>query len=169
MAAMISAVDDGVGDILNELERQNILDNTCIFFQSDNGPSRESRNWLDGSEDLYYGGKSGQLKGHKFSLYEGGIRVPGIMSWSGKIPSGQVIDEVGTAMDIFPTFVKAAGGTLSEYKLDGKDIIHVVTENANSPHKEIFWEMMDQTAVRSGKWKLVLNGRLVQNEIVSLT
>lgn len=93
MAAMISAVDDGVGQIRDELERLGIDRDTLIYFQSDNGPSRESRNWLDGRGDPYYGGTPGGLKGHKFSLYEGGIRVPGIFCWPGKIPAGQVIDE----------------------------------------------------------------------------
>ncbi len=81
MAAMISAVDDSVGDIMAELERLGVAQNTFSFFMADNGPSRESRNWLDGTLDPYYGGTAGKLKGHKFSLYEGGIRVPGIMHW----------------------------------------------------------------------------------------
>lgn len=162
MAAMISTVDDSIGEILDELERQGVLDNTCVFFQSDNGPSRETRNWLDGRRDPYYGGMAGALKGHKFSLYEGGISVPGIISWPGRIPPGKVIHEMGAAMDIFPTFLKAAGGNPDEYELDGLDIMPMVTENAPTPHREIFWEMGRQTAVRRGKWKLVLNGQLVE-------
>ena len=75
MAAMISAVDDGVGEIRNELIRQGLLENTIIYFQSDNGPSRESRNWLDGTQDYYYGGTAGIFSGHKFSLFEGGIKM----------------------------------------------------------------------------------------------
>lgn len=160
MAAMISAVDDGVGEILDELKRQNIFDNTCIFFQSDNGPSRESRNWMDGREDPYYGGSAGKLKGGKFSLFDGGIRVPAIISWQNKIPAGQIIDEVGVAMDIFPTFLKAAGGDVSEYKLDGLDIMPMLCDKAPSPHKEIYWEMYDQIAIRQGRRKLVLNGQI---------
>ena len=79
--AMISAIDDGVGAIRAELYRQGLLGNTMILFMSDNGPSRETRNWLDGRKDPYYGGGAGSLRGHKFSLYEGGIRVPGLLSW----------------------------------------------------------------------------------------
>ena len=108
MGAMISAVDDSVGEILSELERQGLLENTFTYFQSDNGPSRETRNWMDGNRDPYYGGSAGKLKGHKGSLYEGGIRSPGIMSWPDKIPVGQVIGQHGIAMDVFPTFVTAA-------------------------------------------------------------
>ena len=162
MAAMLSAVDDSVGEILNELERQGILDNTFAYFQSDNGPSREIRNWLDGTPDPYYGGSAGKLKGHKFSLYEGGIRSPGIMSWPDKVTAGQVVDQPGAAMDVFPTFLSAAGGAPNGYQLDGKNVMPMLTEGRPSPHDAIFWEMSQQTAVRRGKWKLVLNGQLVE-------
>ncbi len=165
MAAMLSAVDDGVGDIMDELERQGILADTAIFFQSDNGPSRETRNWLDGRQDPYYGGTAGKLKGHKFSLYEGGIRVPAILSWPSQIPSGQVIHAPGAAMDIFPTFLKAAGGNLAVFELDGMDILAMAAQGATSPHQAIFWEMDRQTAVRKGPWKLVLNGQLVEGAL----
>ena len=162
MAAMISAVDDCAGAVMAELERQGILEDTCVLFTSDNGPSRETRNWLDGCKDPYYGGTSGKLKGHKFSLYEGGIRMPALMSWPGRIPGGQVSNEICASMDIFPTLLKAAGGDPTEYELDGMDIMPVVAEGAQNPDREIFWEMGKQTAVRRGKWKLVLNGRLVE-------
>ena len=166
MAAMISAVDDGVGDIVDELKRCGQYENTCIFFQSDNGPSRESRNWLDGNKDPYYGGQAGSFKGHKYSLFEGGIRVPGILSWPSVIQGKQVIDEPCAAMDIFPTFLNAAGIDTSGYDIDGKDILGVVTQNDKSPHEYIFWEMDDQTAVRWGKYKLVLEGLLVEHDTV---
>lgn len=164
MAAMLSAVDDGVGQIVDELKRQNIFEDTLIFFQSDNGPSRESRNWLDGREDPYYGGLPGSLKGHKFSLFEGGIRVPGIFCWPGHIPAGQVIDEPCAAMDVFPTLLTLAGGDPSQYALDGRNILPVLTEGAPTPHDCIFWEMAEQTALRQGNYKLVLNGHLEEYE-----
>ena len=164
MAAMLSAVDDGVGQIVDELKRQGILEDTVIFFQSDNGPSRESRNWMDGRGDPYYGGKPGGLKGHKFSLFEGGIRVPGIFCWPGHIPGGQVIDEPCAAMDVFPTLLTMAGGDPSKYQLDGMDISDVLFHGAPSPHEELYWEMEQQTAIRQGKYKLVLNGQLVESE-----
>ena len=163
MAAMIGAVDDGLGMVMDELERQGQLENTIICFQSDNGPSRESRNWLDGNPDPYYGGSSGKFKGHKFSLFEGGIRVPAIVSWPDRIPGGQVIREPAVSMDFFPTLLKSSGGDPSVYKLDGLDIMPMLCERAPSPHGEIFWEMDKQTAIRQGKYKLVLNGVLVEN------
>lgn len=162
MAAMLAAVDDGVGAITAELKAQGVYDNTCIFFMSDNGPSRETRNWLDGTRDPYYGGTSGPLKGHKFSLYEGGIRVPGLMSLPARIPKGRVIDDVGIAMDVFPTFLKAAGGDPSQYEIDGIDLMPAITGAAPLSERTLFWEMGDQTAARRGKWKLVLKGRLVE-------
>ena len=166
MAAMISAVDDGVGQIVDELKRQGIYEDTVIFFQSDNGPSRESRNWLDGRPDPYYGGRPGSLKGHKFSLFEGGIRVPGIFSWPGHIPAGQVIDEPCAAMDVFPTMLSWAQGDPAAWDINGCDLSGVLLRGEPSPHQEIFWEMDGQTAVRSGKYKLVLNGVLVEGEPV---
>ena len=162
MAAMLSAVDDGVGEIRAELERQGILEDTVIYYQSDNGPSRETRNWLDGTQDPYYGGTAGKLKGHKFSLYEGGIRIPALLSWPGHIPGDQVIDEVGAAMDIFPTFLRQAGVDVRDYEVDGSDIWQMVTEQAPSPHTDVYWELEGQTAVRRGPWKLVLHGQLVE-------
>jgi arylsulfatase A-like enzyme len=162
MAAMLSAMDDGVGEVMAELERQHIRETTCVYFQSDNGPSRESRNWLDGRLDPFYGGSAGRLKGHKFSLYEGGIRVPGIISWPERIPAGQVIHGMGGAIDIFPTLLTAAGGDLSQYEVDGVNILPMLAEGAPSPDRPLFWEMDAQTAVRHGPWKLVLNGQLVE-------
>jgi arylsulfatase A-like enzyme len=162
MAAMLSAMDDGVGEICAELDRQGIREDTAVFFMSDNGPSRETRNWLDGRKDPYYGGTAGSLKGHKFSLYEGGIRVLGIVSWPARIPGGQVIDSPGVAMDVFPTFLKAAGGDPGAYGVDGIDLMPLLVGGESGSDREIFWEMREQTAMRRGPWKLVLKGQLVE-------
>ena len=162
MAAMLAAVDDSVGAILDEVERLGLAENTCSFFTSDNGPSRETRNWLDGTLDPYYGGSAGQLKGHKFSLYEGGIRLPGIMHWPGTIPAGQVLDEPCASMDIFPTFLNIASGDLSQYEVDGMDILPYVAKGRDQHERALYWEMGKQTAVRKGNWKLVLDGQLVE-------
>ena len=163
MAAMISAVDDGVGEIRAELERQNLLENTILYFQSDNGPSRESRNWLDGNEDLYYGGSTGVFSGHKFSLFEGGIRVPAILFWKGTVDS-RVVDAPHIATDIFPTVLELCGGNPDDYELDGASLRQMLFGNDDAQHDCIFWEMEDQTAVRKGKYKLVLNGRTDEGE-----
>lgn len=164
MAAMISAMDDAVGRVLAELDRQNVRDDTMCLFMSDNGPSRELRNWLDGSQEPYYGGSVGPLKGHKFSLFEGGIRVPGIISWPRRIPAGQVVTEPAAAFDLYPTFLDAAGIEPPDGHVDGADIMGMLTAGEPSPHDTLMWEQGDQTAVRRGRWKLVLNGRLVERE-----
>ena len=166
MAAMISAVDDGVGEITEKLRELGLFDDTIIYFQSDNGPSRESRNWLDGTEDPYYGGTAGRFKGHKFSLFEGGIRVPALMCWGDKIKS-ETLDEPFVATDVFPTVLDACGVNAEEYELDGKSILGSLLEGKQTPNDCIFWEMEDQTAVRRGKYKLVINGRLTEGETPS--
>lgn len=158
MAAMVSSLDDGVGAVMAELDRLGITDNTCVFVMSDNGPSAETRNWLDGREDPYYGGSAGALRGHKFSLYDGGTRVPALLSWPNRIDGGRVIDAPLAAMDIFPTLLTAAGGDPTPYKPDGADIWDVVTGTIEHLNRPIFWEHAGNAAVRDGDWKLVNEG-----------
>ncbi|WP_168120210.1 sulfatase-like hydrolase/transferase [Paenibacillus sp. HB172176] len=161
MAAMIAAVDDGVGSIIETLKASGKYEDTVIFFSSDNGPSTEARNWLDGKEDLYYGGSAGKLTGHKASLFEGGIREPAIMSYPNHIAGGQVSDKIGVMMDIVPTFMEWAGAPLAhESEVDGRSVAAMAAVDADSPHDKVYWEYDGQLAVRQGKWKLVLNGKL---------
>jgi arylsulfatase A-like enzyme len=164
MAAMISVVDDSIGKIMNEVDRLGLAGDTLSIFTSDNGPSRESRNWLDGTLDPYYGGTSGQFKGHKYSLFEGGIRLPGIMHWPSHITPGVVSDTPVASMDVVPTVLDAVGVDSSKYEIDGTSLLGHVIDNKRIPERPIFWEIADQTAVRRGKWKLVLNGQLVEHE-----
>ncbi len=163
MAAMISAVDDGVGQIREKLSHLGLLDSTVIYFQSDNGPSRESRNWLDGTEDYYYGGTSGIFSGHKFSLFEGGIRIPAILSLHGKT-DGTVENSPHISTDIFPTLLELCGGNPADYELDGMSLVPVIEGTGSAEHEYLFWEMEGQTAARKGRYKLVLNGQLVEGE-----
>ncbi len=164
MAAMLSAVDDGVGEIVELLRSRNQLENTIIVFVSDNGPSRETRNWLDGNTSPYYGGSAGQLKGHKFSLFEGGLRVPGIISWPAGIPAGRRLAEPVASMDMVPTVLSACGLDISDYTFDGVNILPRLQNEEPLPERAIYWEQGDQTAVRFGCWKLVLNGQIVEQE-----
>jgi arylsulfatase A-like enzyme len=161
MAAMISAMDDGIGSIIKTLKNLNKYEDTVIFFSSDNGPSTESRNYLDGTEDLYYGGSTGKFRGHKASLFEGGIREPAILSYPSLISNGQICNEVGVMMDIVPTFLDIAGVKIpKDHLLDGKSIVNMVTKNQQSPHEYICWEYNGQFAIRKDNWKLVRNGML---------
>ncbi len=166
MAAMISAVDDGVGEIADALKKLGLFDNTIIYFQSDNGPSRESRNWLDGTEDPYYGGTTGKFKGHKFSLFEGGIRIPAILSWGSNIIP-RTVDNAHIATDIFPTILEACGSNADEYDIDGVSLLAMLKGTDDCTHEYLFWEMEDQTAVRYGNYKLVINGHLTEDEGVA--
>jgi arylsulfatase A-like enzyme len=163
MAAMIAAVDDGVGAIRAELTKLGIADNTLIVFTSDNGPSRESRNWLDGTLDPYYGGTTDGLRGHKFSLFEGGIRVPGIVTFPGRIPAGQVCDAPLGSVDVLPTVLAACGIDANHMELDGQDISELLAGKTSAPTRDQFWELGPQTAVRRGPWKLTLQPREVES------
>ncbi len=162
LAAMLSAVDDGVGEITAALDELGLRENTIIYYQSDNGPSRESRNWLDGTEDFYYGGSSGKFTGHKFSLFEGGIRVPALINMKGGIKPG-VSDKPHISTDLFPTVLEACGGDPAEYDLDGESILPFLEGGEEKCHDSLFWEMEGQTALRKGDYKLVLNGRVVES------
>ena len=158
MAAKIKALDNSIGEVLKAMKKNEQLENTLIFFMSDNGPSREIHCWLDETVVPYKGGETGRFRGHKQSLFEGGIRVPAIVSWPGKIPQNVVSHEVGIASDLFPTFLTVAGGDPGEYSLDGKNLLSMFSGNEPSPHDAVFWEFRGQYAVRKERFKLVVNG-----------
>jgi arylsulfatase A len=149
MAAMISRVDDGVGRIVDALERTGRLEDTIIFFSSDNGPSAEERNWLGGEEIAYAGGSTGGLRGHKGSLFEGGIRVPGIWSWPSTLPAGVTSSEPAMMMDVNPTVLAAAGVTPSA------DVDGIQLFTGDTPERTLTWEYAGQQAIRRGPWKLI--------------
>ncbi|MCC6485021.1 MAG: sulfatase-like hydrolase/transferase [Armatimonadetes bacterium] len=158
MAAMISAVDDGVGAVVEALREKAELENTLLFFSSDNGPSNEFFNWMDGSTEAFTGSSAGIYKGCKASLFDGGIHMPAIFSWPSRIPLGRLSEEVCAMMDVFPTCIEAAGGSVPD--VDGRSLMGVLTSDASSPHDTLFWEYHGQFAARQGPWKLVLNGLL---------
>lgn len=159
MAAMIAATDDGVGKIVDLLRSKGRLDNTVIIFVSDNGPSRESRNFDEESNRVYHGGTTGGLRGEKFSLFEGGIRVPGLISWPAGLKGGGRIEETVTAIDLVPTVLAACGVAVPETRFDGMNLLPFLRGDAPAPKRLIFWEFNAQTAVRDGAWKLILNGQ----------
>ena len=161
-AAMVAAVDDGVGAIRAELKRLNLLDNTCIFLLGDNGATTEPRAGLDSKSAT--AGSNGPYRGFKFSLFDGGMHVPGMVSWPAKIPAGQTLNEIAMSMDVMPTILAASGAKLpANHKIDGSNILPVLTSKAKSPHESIYWAQNNQLAVRRGKWKLVINGFTAEN------
>lgn len=161
MTAMLTVMDDAIGDIIAELDSLDLYDDTCIFFQPDHGPSPEPRNWTDGRDDPYTGGNTGGLRGHKATLWEGGIRVPTLMSWPKQFEGGKTIDEIGIGIDIFPTLLTAAGGDVSQYTLDGTNILPMVANETSSPHDDLFWTRGNKgetRVIQRDRWKLHLDG-----------
>ncbi len=147
LAAALTAIDEGCGRILAALDETGRRGNTLIVFCSDNGGMPPGRN-------LPY-------RAFKSSLYEGGIRSPAFAAWPGHIKPGTVITEPLHIVDLFPTFVKAAGGSLEQkLPLDGRDIMPVLTEGKPSPHEDILLNAItaNDGAIRMGDWKLILNG-----------
>ena len=152
-AAMLAAVDDGIGEILDLLKRRGLDRDTVIFFQSDNGATSEGR--ADHQGRPYRGGSNAPFRGYKGGLFEGGIRMPALMSWPGVIPAAKVVDSPGQTMDIMPTFLQWAGAPAAA-ALDGLNAAAMITQSAPTPHQDLFWEYQGQTAIRRGDWKLML-------------
>ncbi|MGE3316548.1 MAG: sulfatase [Planctomycetaceae bacterium] len=145
-AAMLSALDDGVGSVLAKLRTNGIEENTLIVFVSDNGgPTHRTSS------------RNGPLRGKKGEVFEGGIRVPFLMQWKGHIPAGKTYDQPVIALDLLPTFLAAAGGKAPEgLQLDGVDLIPFLNgDGNNAPHESLFWRYGQQAAVRKGNWKYV--------------
>jgi arylsulfatase A-like enzyme len=151
-AAMITLLDADVGRLMAALKDQGLDDNTLVLFTSDNGPHKE------GGVDPGFFASSGPLRGIKRDLYEGGIRVPAIARWPGRIRAGAVSDQVWAFWDVLPTLAELAGGTAPP----GVDGISVAPTLLGQPqrrqHEFLYWEFHEsgfKQAVRMGKWKAV--------------
>ncbi len=144
---MVSTIDWGVGRILEALQEEGIDENTLVMFSSDNGP------WLTLNQ---YGGTAGLLREGKGWTYEGGIRVPFIARWPGRLPAGLVQGGIASTMDIYSTCLRLAGAEIpSDRIVDGKDILPMLSGREPSPHSNFFYYAGDRLeAVREGKWKL---------------
>ena len=155
-AAFMSTMDEAIGDLLEEIDSLGLRDDTIVVFQSDHGHSVEERTFSGG-------GNSGPYRGAKFSLFEGGIRVPAMIRWPGRIPAGEVRDQFAVSVDWLPTLAEYANVPLPKRKLDGKSLAKVIhSGRAQSPHTEFHWMSTGsnpQWAVREGDWKLIGNPR----------
>lgn len=159
---MVTAMDDAIGRILETLDEHGLRDNTLVFFSSDNGPSAESCNWLDGEEVSYDGGSTGGLRGTKGSLFEGGIRVPTIVSWPSRLPAGVDYPGAGLMMDVLPTIVEAVDDAPAELAdVDGRSHLAGLRDPASSADVggSVFWTYDGQWAVRRGRFKRVHHAR----------
>jgi arylsulfatase A-like enzyme len=152
--AMVAAVDDMVGVVLSELRKRGLEDNTVVYFQSDNGATQETR--ADHQGRPYRGGSNAPFRGWKEGLFEGGIRMPALMRYPGRIRAGKVVEGIGMAMDILPTFLSMAGLPVPQ-GIDGKDQSTMITGDGKSAHDAVHWLYKDSRAVRRGPWKLIEN------------
>ena len=146
-AALISEADDAVGAILAKLRELKLEENTLIFLVSDNGGASPLAE-MDG------------LRGRKWMLWEGGIRVSWLAQWKGRIPAGRVLETPVIQLDILPTALAAAGGTPQpEWKLDGTNLLPLLEGKADKLDRDtLYWRFGVQYAVRQGDWKLVKAG-----------
>lgn len=142
--AMMSAMDDNVGKVLEKLRDTKLEEDTLIFFISDNGgPAINASN-------------NGPLNGHKATTWEGGIRVPWLVQWKGKLPAGSVYEQPVIQLDIQPTALAAAGIEFKDAKFDGVNLLpYLEGKNQQPPHEALFWRFGKQRAIRKGDWKLV--------------
>lgn len=149
-AAMLSAMDDGVGKVRDKLQSAGLEENTLVFFFSDNGGPTMQGTTVNGSSNA-------PLRGSKRTTMEGGVRVPFVVSWKGKLPAGKTYEQPVIQLDILPTALAAAGvNTPAEAKLDGLNLLpYLAGEKAEPPHETLYWRFGEQMAIRHGNWKLV--------------
>jgi len=150
-AAMITRLDGDVGKLLARLRELDLERNTIVFFSSDNGPHKE------GGADPFFFQSAGPLRGFKRAMYDGGIRVPMIVRWPGKIPAGTVSDAVWAFWDVLPTLAALAGHS-PPAGVDGIDISAALLNTPQPRHDFLYWEFHEggfKQAVRVDDWKAV--------------
>ncbi len=165
--AMLSAIDDGVGQITAALKQYGIRDNTLIFFTSDNGaplgaghPGGPMADVLPVNNPgaVWDGSLNTPWLGEKGMLAEGGMHVPFIVNWPGQLPAGKVYTQPVSTLDIASTAVALAGQPHDD-RLDGVNLIPFLAgQDAGSPHDALYWRFWDQAAVRVGQWKYIQAG-----------
>jgi arylsulfatase A-like enzyme len=144
-AAMTAAMDDAIGLVLGKLRQTNIEQNTLIFYISDNGGPPVN------------GSNNHPLRGYKAQTLEGGVRVPFVVQWKGRLPAGKTYEAPVIQLDIHPTVLAAAGVTLpSDAKIDGVNLLpYLAGQDRKEPHDALYWRFGAQMAIRQGNWKLV--------------
>ncbi len=149
-AAFVSTMDQRIGQLLDKVHDLGLTNDTIVIFQSDHGHSVEIR--AHGG-----GGSAGPHRGWKGTLYEGGLRVPAIISWPGQLPQNQVRDQLATGCDWYPTILDLCGLPAAGHPIDGKSLLPVIrSATAPTPHARFHWEWGKTKAVREGDWKLLV-------------
>ncbi len=144
LMAMLERENDAIGKVMDELQHRKLDDNTLVVFVSDNGGARNNAS------------NNGDLRDYKQSVYEGGIRIPYMVSWPGHLKPKSVSNEPVTFMDIMPTVAAAVGAQMPPGR-EGRNMLPILTGKAKGPlHECLFWDGAEEkTAVRCGPWKLV--------------
>jgi arylsulfatase A-like enzyme len=161
-AGAVSALDHAVGEVVAALERRQMLDNTLIVFQSDNGGALPTK-YPTGDGDVQdFAADNGIYREGKGSLYEGGVRVVALASWPGKIKPGSTVVQFLHVSDMYATILKLVGAALEQpKKLDGMDVWPVIAGGQLSPRKQVLINVEDFLgAIRIGEWKLVVYAAL---------
>jgi arylsulfatase A-like enzyme len=144
--AAVTRMDTAIGRVLETIEAAGETEGTIVIFLSDNGGSGN--------------GGNAPLRGSKSTMWEGGLRVPFLMKWPGKIPAGKVTDEFLTSLEILPTLLAATGTPAPEgLKLDGFDLLPVLRGEMPSPRTEMFWQRRSDVAARVGPYKWVRSAK----------
>lgn len=150
-AAMVTRLDSYVGEVIKQLEKQGLAENTLVFFASDNGPH------IEGGADPDFFNRGKQLRGIKRDLYEGGIRVPLIAYWPGTIEAGRVTDHISAFWDFMPTYADLLQKKLPQ-EVDGISMLPTILgKGRQKKHDYLYWEFNGR-AVRKGDWKLIRKG-----------
>lgn len=150
-AAMVSAMDDGVGRILDAVRRNGLAENTIVVFTSDNGCAAY----------IGIGACSNQpFNGYKGTYYEGGTRVPFMVAWSGRLPRGARYDELVASIDLTATLLAAANAEVEGRALDGVNLLpDLMDESSAAPRQRIYWRTTPNYAITDGDWKLLVMER----------
>ena len=149
-AAMTVAMDEAVGKVLQKLRSENLDNDTLLFYFSDNGGPTMVGTTINGSRNT-------PLRGSKRTTLEGGIRVPFVVQWRGKLKADTVYEHPVIQLDILPTALAAAGVEAKpEWRLDGLDLFPFLTgRETKAPHQTLYWRLGAQMAIRHDDWKLV--------------
>jgi arylsulfatase A-like enzyme len=149
-AGMLTAMDDAIGLVLAKLRTAGLEEDTLIFFFSDNGGPTMVGTTINGSRNF-------PLRGSKRQLLEGGVRVPFVVAWKGRLRGGTTFDAPIISLDVCPTALTAAGADVpAAWKLDGVNLLpHLEHKATTAPHEMLFWRFGEQRAARKGDWKLV--------------
>jgi arylsulfatase A-like enzyme len=158
-AAMVTRMDKEIGRLLKTLDDLGLADNTLIVFSSDHGATFEAGNQGTSA----YHDSNRPFRGQKRTLWEGGIRVPGVVRWPGKVPAGKESHDIVHMIDLLPTFLAAVGGEPDKaWKVDGHNLLPVWTGKEKAPERTLYWEWRaegyHQLAAMRGDLKLVITG-----------